>query len=115
MLALRFIIRGTHSSSPTPLPLLTSGNRSKRQDDTFMRKIPSRIIRNLTGVIIRDYGCTLKVFRKDAAKNLGLYGELHRFIPILAVMQGARIPMLMSRTIRVNSASRSMGWGELSK
>lgn len=74
---------------------IVAGNRSKRQDDTFLRKIPSRIanrlIRNLTGVIIRDYGCTLKVFRREAAKNLGLYGELHRFIPILAVMQGARI------------------------
>jgi len=61
----------------------------------FLRKIPSRIanalIRTLTDVHIRDYGCTLKVFRKDVAKNLGLYGELHRFIPVLVQLYGARM------------------------
>ena len=61
----------------------------------FLRKIPSRIanalIRQLTGVHFRDYGCTLKVFRKEIAEDLGLYGELHRFIPVLAKLQGARI------------------------
>jgi glycosyltransferase involved in cell wall biosynthesis len=74
---------------------VVSGNRKHRQDGFVLRKIPSRIanrmIRNLTGVFVHDYGCTLKVFRRDIAKNLGLYGELHRFIPILAVMQGGRI------------------------
>jgi glycosyltransferase involved in cell wall biosynthesis len=74
---------------------VVTGNRKHRQDGFILRKIPSRIanrmIRNLTGVFIHDYGCTLKVFRSDIAKNLGLYGELHRFIPILAVMQGGRI------------------------
>jgi glycosyltransferase involved in cell wall biosynthesis len=74
---------------------LVAGIRSKRKDGFFLRKIPSRIanllIRNLTGVMLKDYGCTLKIFRKDLAKNLGIYGELHRFIPILAKMQGARI------------------------
>lgn len=49
------------------------------------------LIRRLTGVYISDYGCTLKVFKKDVAKNLNMYGELHRFIPILAHLQGARI------------------------
>ena len=46
-------------------------------------------IRLITGVKLRDYGCALRVFRQDVAKNLELYGELHRFIPVLAVMQGA--------------------------
>ncbi len=72
-----------------------AGNRKNRQDGMLFRKIPSkianRIIRNLTNVHMHDYGCTLKVFTKDIAKNLGLYGELHRFIPILAVMQGGKI------------------------
>jgi hypothetical protein len=61
----------------------------------FLRKIPSKLanalIRKLTRVHIHDYGCTLKVFRSDIAKNLGLYGELHRFIPVLAKLQGAKI------------------------
>lgn len=71
------------------------GNRKNRRDGMLLRKIPSRIanrlIRNMTGVFVQDYGCTLKVFRKEVAKGLSLYGELHRFIPILAVMQGGKI------------------------
>lgn len=74
---------------------VVAGNRKNRQDGMLLRKIPSRIanrmIRKMTGVYIHDYGCTLKVFRKDIAKGLGLYGELHRFIPILAVLQGGKI------------------------
>jgi glycosyltransferase involved in cell wall biosynthesis len=74
---------------------LVAGVRQKRQDGWLLRKIPSRIansiIRNTTGVKLHDYGCTLKVFEKSIAKNLGLYGELHRFIPVLAGLQGARM------------------------
>ncbi|KAF0198688.1 MAG: family 2 glycosyl transferase [Bacteroidetes bacterium] len=74
---------------------LVAGVRKNRQDGVFFRKIPSKIansiIRNSTGVHIKDYGCTLKVFKSDLAKNIGLYGELHRFIPVLASLEGARI------------------------
>ena len=67
----------------------------KNRKDNILRKIPSSIangiIRWLTGVQLRDYGCTLKVFKSQIAKNLGLYGELHRFIPVLAHMQGANM------------------------
>lgn len=74
---------------------VVAGIRANRQDGMFLRKIPSQmanaLIRKLTGVYLHDYGCTLKVFRKDIAKNLGLYGELHRFIPVLAQLQGARL------------------------
>lgn len=74
---------------------LVAGKRAKRQDGMILRKIPSKIanalIRRLTGVYISDYGCTLKVFKKEVAKNLNMYGELHRFIPVLAHLQGARI------------------------
>jgi len=74
---------------------LVAGERKNRQDGFFIRKIPSKIAnlvgRNLTGVKIRDYGCTLKIFKSQIAKNLNLYGELHRFIPVLAALQGARI------------------------
>ncbi len=72
---------------------VVAGIRANRKDGMFLRKIPSGIanamIRRLTGVYLHDYGCTLKVFKKDVAKNLGLYGELHRFIPVLAQLQGA--------------------------
>jgi len=74
---------------------LVAGRRAKRKDGMFLRKIPSKIanaiIRKTTGVYLHDYGCTLKVFKRDVAKNLGLYGELHRFIPVLARMYGAKI------------------------
>jgi len=73
---------------------VVAGRRLKRQDGMVLRKIPSKIanwiIRRTTGVYINDYGCTLKVFTSDVAKNLELYGELHRFIPVLAKMYGAR-------------------------
>lgn len=74
---------------------LLAGIRQKRQDGMFLRKIPSRIanwlIRRVSGVHLHDYGCTLKVFRADLAKSLGIYGELHRFIPVLADLEGARM------------------------
>lgn len=74
---------------------LVAGVRKNRQDGMFLRKIPSKIansiIRKSTGVHIKDYGCTLKVFKSDLAKNIGLYGELHRFIPVLASLEGANI------------------------
>ncbi len=74
---------------------MVAGNRANRQDKVLLRKIPSAIanllIRNLSGVHLKDYGCALKVFRGELAKELGLYGELHRFIPVLASLEGAKI------------------------
>jgi len=74
---------------------VVAGNRKNRQDGMLLRKIPSKLanalIRHQTGVHIRDYGCTLKVFRSEYAKDLGIYGELHRFIPVLASLKGAKI------------------------
>jgi len=74
---------------------LVAGRRKRRQDGVLLRKIPSKIanaiIRKTTKVYLHDYGCTLKIFKADVAKNLGLYGELHRFIPVLAKMYGAKI------------------------
>jgi len=74
---------------------LVAGNRANRQDGMLLRKVPSKIanyiIRTTTDVNLKDYGCALKVFRQDLARDLGLYGELHRFIPVLAHLEGARI------------------------
>lgn len=97
---------GDLQNDPSDIPMMinylhdhdldvVAGRRAGRQDGMVLRKIPSSIanaiIRNLTGVHIHDYGCTLKVFKKDVAKNLGLYGELHRFIPVLVQLYGARM------------------------
>ncbi|MBV6427087.1 MAG: Dodecaprenyl-phosphate galacturonate synthase [Haliscomenobacter sp.] len=74
---------------------MVAGNRANRQDGFILRKLPSRIanyiIRNSSGVQLKDYGCALKVLRADLAKDLGLYGELHRFIPVLAHLEGGKI------------------------
>jgi glycosyltransferase involved in cell wall biosynthesis len=74
---------------------LVAGIRKNRQDGFFLRRLPSlianSIIRRTTGIRIRDYGCTLKVFTSELAKSLAIYGELHRFIPVLASFEGARI------------------------
>jgi glycosyltransferase involved in cell wall biosynthesis len=74
---------------------LVAGVRANRKDGMLLRKIPSRFanrfIRNSTGVRLHDYGCTLKVFEAGLAKTLGLYGQLHRYIPVLAALQGARM------------------------
>jgi glycosyltransferase involved in cell wall biosynthesis len=72
-----------------------SGWRKSRQDAAISRKIPSKIanalISRVTRVPLHDYGCALKAYRAEVIKNLRLYGELHRFIPALAVEAGARI------------------------
>ncbi len=90
---------------------VVAGIRAKRKDGMLLRKVPSKIanamIRKLTGVYLHDYGCTLKVFRQDIAKNLGLYGELHRFIPVLAQLQGARLAeMPVSHHPRIHGKSK---------
>jgi glycosyltransferase involved in cell wall biosynthesis len=90
---------------------VVAGIRAKRQDGMFLRKIPSKLanamIRKLTGVYLHDYGCTLKVFKSDIAKNLGLYGELHRFIPVLAQLQGAKLAeMPVNHHARIHGSSK---------
>src|SRR5579875_2648406 len=75
--------------------------RANRQDHFLIRKLPSSIgnwlIRCVTGVRIRDMGCTLRALRRDLAEALPLYGELHRFVPVLAQMHGARIVQIPVR------------------
>ena len=87
---------------------LVHGWRKNRQDKLVSRKIPSRIanwlISRVTGFPIHDLGCTLKVIRADIAKELELYGEMHRFIPILASNNGAKCVEVV-----VNHRSRQFG------
>jgi glycosyltransferase involved in cell wall biosynthesis len=74
---------------------LVSGWRKQRQDHAITRLLPSKIanwlIARVTGVYLHDYGCSLKVYRAELVADLNLYGELHRFLPALAAIEGARI------------------------
>ena len=71
---------------------VVSGWRKNRQDKAISRKLPSmianKVISFVTGVRLRDYGCTLKAYRKDVVKTIKLYGEMHRFIPAIASSMG---------------------------
>ena len=72
-----------------------SGWRKNRKDKNLSRKIPSnlanRMISSWTKVKLHDYGCTLKAYRKNAIKGFPIYGEIHRFLPAYASLQGATI------------------------
>ena len=74
---------------------VVSGWRKKRQDNTITRLLPSKVanwvISWITGVKLHDYGCTLKVYRREVLEETKLYGEMHRFIPALASWSGAKI------------------------
>lgn len=80
---------------------LVSGWRKNRQDKAITRVIPSKIanwlIGRVTGVKLHDYGCSLKAYRAELVADLNLYGELHRFLPALAFIEGARITELPVR------------------
>lgn len=80
---------------------LVSGWRQKRQDAALTRLLPSKIanwlIARITGVQLHDYGCSLKAYRSELVADMNLYGELHRFLPALAFIEGARITELPVR------------------
>ncbi len=100
-----FAMDGDLQNDPKDIPRLleklhegydvVSGWRKNRKDKLVIRKIPSRIANKLicmvTGVRLHDTGCSLKVFRSEIIKRINLYGELHRFIPALAKIEGAKI------------------------
>jgi glycosyltransferase involved in cell wall biosynthesis len=82
---------------------IVSGWRQKRVDNLFFRRIPSRIanwlMAKLSGVNIHDFGTTFKVYRRETIKDVRLYGELHRFIPALASLNGAKVLEVPIRNI----------------
>jgi glycosyltransferase involved in cell wall biosynthesis len=86
---------------------VASGWRKNRQDDAT-RVLPSRIanwiIAKVTGVPLHDFGCTLKAYQRDVIRDVKLYGEMHRFIPVYASWVGARIA-----EVQVNHRSRAYG------
>ncbi len=99
---------GDLQNDPTDIPKLlekldegydlVSGWRKNRQDAALTRLLPSKIanglISKVTGVPLHDYGCSLKAYRAELVADMNLYGELHRFLPALAFMEGAKIAEL---------------------
>lgn len=87
---------------------LVSGWRRKRQDRAVDRKIPSilanKLISWVSGVNLHDFGCSLKAYRKDVLRGVRLYGELHRFLPVCASWNGAKVT-----EIEVNHRPRVFG------
>ncbi|MCX8036190.1 MAG: glycosyltransferase family 2 protein [Candidatus Sumerlaeia bacterium] len=112
------LMDGDLQNDPADLPRLldkleegydvVSGWRRKRRDPFLTRRLPSavanRLISWISGVRLHDYGCTLKVYRRDALADVRLYGEMHRFIPIYAAWYGGRIA-----EIEVNHRPRRAG------
>lgn len=80
---------------------VVSGWRRQREDAALSRVLPSRIanalISRVLGVRLHDYGCTLKAYRRDVIEDVRLYGEMHRFIPVFAAWEGARVTELPVR------------------
>lgn len=74
---------------------VVSGWRKDRQDHAIKRNLPSRLanglISRVSGVHLHDYGCSLKAYRRDILDGVKLYGEMHRFVPIYAAWNGARV------------------------
>jgi len=109
---------GDLQNDPADIPLflekmdegydIVVGWRHKRQDKLITRKIPSKIanwiIGKVTGVPIKDNGCSLKAYRADIIKKIPLYSEMHRFIPAMASLSGVRIA-----EIKVNHNARTTG------
>ncbi len=111
-------IDGDRQNDPADIPrLLTeleagydvvSGWRKDRHDAFFTRKVPSwianKVVGRLSGVPLHDFGCTLKAYRRRVLEGVRLYGEMHRFIPIFAAWQGARVTEMV-----VNHRPRTAG------
>ncbi|NDC14384.1 MAG: glycosyltransferase [Synechococcaceae bacterium WB9_2_170] len=109
---------GDLQNDPADIPLLlakinegfdlVSGWRHQRKDAALSRLLPSKVanglIANVTGVRLHDYGCSLKAYRREVVEDLNLYGELHRFLPALAFIEGARIS-----EVKVNHHPRRYG------
>jgi glycosyltransferase involved in cell wall biosynthesis len=96
---------GDRQNDPADIPKLlatldrgfdvVSGWRKNRHDAFFSRKLPSRIanglVARISGVALHDFGCTVKAYRRRVLAGVRLYGEMHRFIPIFASWQGAKV------------------------
>ena len=90
---------------------VVSGWRKNRKDNALLRVFPSKIanyiISKITGIKLHDYGCTLKAYKKEVVKDIKLYGEMHRFIPIYARWEGAKVSeVVVSHNPRYSGESK---------
>ncbi len=109
---------GDRQNDPADIPRLlakldegydvVSGWRRHRKDHLLSRKVPSwlanRLVARISGVTLNDFGCTMKAYRRRVLEGVRLYGEMHRFIPIFAHWQGAKVAEL-----EVNHRARTAG------
>jgi glycosyltransferase involved in cell wall biosynthesis len=98
---------------------VVSGWRKDRKDPFLTRRLPSvianKIISWMGGVHLHDYGCTMKAYRRDILKNIRLYGEMHRFIPIYAQWIGAHVSEIPVRHFRRGSGASKYGMSRVFK
>ncbi|MBM4348648.1 MAG: glycosyltransferase family 2 protein [Deltaproteobacteria bacterium] len=98
---------------------VVSGWRKDRKDPFLNRRLPSvianKMISFIGGVHLHDYGCTLKAYRKDILKNIRLYGEMHRFIPIYAKWVGAHVTEVPVKHLARKAGSSKYGIGRVFK
>jgi glycosyltransferase involved in cell wall biosynthesis len=98
---------------------VVSGWRKKRKDPFLTRRLPSiianKIISLIGSVRLHDYGCTLKAYKRDILKNIRLYGEMHRFIPIYAQWIGARVSEIPVNHFPRRSGSSKYGMSRVFK
>ncbi|HUL29068.1 MAG TPA: glycosyltransferase family 2 protein, partial [Thermodesulfobacteriota bacterium] len=98
---------------------VVSGWRKDRKDPFLSRRLPSilanRIISWIGGVPLHDYGCTLKAYKRDILKNIKLYGEMHRFIPIYAQWIGGRVSEIPVRHFARGSGASKYGMSRVFK
>lgn len=112
---------GDRQNDPADIPAMlakldegcdvVSGWRRDRKDKTLSRKIPSKaanwLISHVSGVSLHDYGCSLKVYRREFIKDVRLYGEMHRFIPIYTQWMGGRVSeMVVNHRPRIAGKSK---------
>ncbi len=111
-------IDGDGQNDPADIPRLiqkldegfdvVSGWRKDRKDRWLTRRLPSqlanKLVARISGVALHDFGCTLKAYRREVLQGIRLYGEMHRFIPIFATWQGARVGEIV-----VNHRPRTAG------
>ncbi|HKB00639.1 MAG TPA: glycosyltransferase family 2 protein, partial [Gemmataceae bacterium] len=115
---------GDLQNDPADIPLLVAkldegydmvlGERAKRRDNalrTVVSKVANALIRKVTQIPFRDFGCTLRVIRSDVARNLRIYGEMHRFIPVLANNIGARMAQIPVRHHPRRAGKSKYGFG----
>ena len=122
-------IDGDLQNDPSDIPILikkihagydvVSGWRKNRKDSNFLRVLPSKIanliISKISGITLHDYGCTLKAYKREVVEDIKLYGEMHRFIPIYASWEGAKVTEIEVKHFARNAGVSKYGISRVPK